>query len=94
MYSYVSTAEIYCSDLNHSKEIELTVAYDYRPACKGARGEHGEPLEPDTDEEFEVTSIAPNNLKPDNIEILVASYFDQLDDYDQLIDAIKNEDVS
>jgi len=41
----------------HFCGMDLDVEFDYTPYCKGSRGPHGEPLEPDDDEDIEITEI-------------------------------------
>ena len=54
-----------------------TIEYDHTPFCKGARGEWGEPLEPDDEEEFIITKLEIG--KQDASEFLeFADFYDKL----------------
>lgn len=47
--------------MNHAtiqiNETRLSVAYDYTPECKGSRDRWGQPVEPDTPAELEITNL-------------------------------------
>jgi len=44
--------------LDREREIDVTVKFDYQPPCKGSRDSMGVPLEPDDEEEVEITSVS------------------------------------
>ena len=90
--NYVFSTEVYCAGLNYSLEIELVADVNYYPGCKGSRDEYGQPIEPDDDEEFEVCGITSNQTNPTELQLKVAEHFNELDDYGQLIDQMKNDD--
>jgi len=46
----------YTLDRNE-KDLEVTVEFDYQPPCRGSRDSMGVPLEPDDEEEIEITAV-------------------------------------
>lgn len=43
------------------KEIDVTVEFDYQPFCRGSHDEMGVPLEPDDEEEINITNVFDAN---------------------------------
>ena len=43
--------------LDDGTPLDVTVLYSYEPAERGARGPHGEQLEPDLDSYFEIEAV-------------------------------------
>lgn len=57
-------------------DLEIEVDFTYVPSCKGARGEYGEPMEPDYPETFEDLCIYVTT-KNDRIDI--TEYLDNVE---------------
>ena len=49
-------------------------------------------MEPDEDEEYEITSLECNATKPTELELHVCRLFCAIDDYEPLIDEIKTKE--
>jgi hypothetical protein len=94
MNTYVFTVDIYSADCVHTHAIELVAEFSFTPFIKGAKDEHGQPLEPDEPECFDIGEITPNNSNPSVLEMTLAEHFNTLGDYDQLIETIRNDDIS
>jgi len=43
------------------EEIDVTIEFDYQPYCRGSRDEMGVPLEPDDEEEINITNVFDAN---------------------------------
>lgn len=69
-HTFQHTAELETHTFQ-TREVELTITYQYTPPSRGSRGAHGEPEEPDEQAEIEILSIVDANGKeyePEEIE--------------------------
>jgi len=89
MSSYVFSVELY-SESFPTKEIELVANYTYTPFSRGLR-EYGVQMEPDEEEELEINSLKSNSTYPDPLELAIVEFYNDSEDFSELIEAIKNE---
>lgn len=66
---------------NHSFDfngVSIIIEYEHSPFRKGDRGEYGEPLEPDDEEEFKITEVKIGNQDATDLFNCCADLSDKL----------------
>ena len=90
MSKFVFVETVDSSVFSDTLEIELVVDYDYQPYERGAR-EDGVPMEPDTEEGYEINSIAPNDSEPSLLALAFAEHYLSCGDMDELMASIEED---
>ena len=84
-FAFQHTAELETHTFQ-TREVGLTITYQYTPPSRGSRGTDGEPEEPDEEAEIEILSIVDANGKeyePEEIENIHSHCWDHFENNEE-----------
>ena len=87
---FIFNVEVYCSEMDYSREVELVADWTYSPFWPGSR-EGGMQMEPDEPESYEISDITCNSTVPDPLELAVLAEIESCANFEGLEEVIRVE---